>query len=223
MKNLMLATIAAIVIALCVGVGLFLQSGPPPAELPVVMKTDVAPPAPLPPSPEPEVATKPLPVKPVATGGNSKPKAAPAPLAPWEMKIDQLLTSNLGETETAQNIINLLPTLPPEGQAEAIQHVTNLLVDKEYQRLMPMVRNLRLPQEVHDILMTDLMNRENKVKLPVLLEIARMVGHPHQEEAKTDLQIFLDADHGTDWNKWGSAVADYVKKEAAETQSAASN
>jgi hypothetical protein len=221
MKNWMLPTMAALVVALCVGVGLFLQSSPVSVDPSPVVKPESAP-APQPPAaePEPEAVPKPLSGKSSVDAGKGKAKPAPAPLAPWEIKIDQLLTSNLGETETAQNIINMVPTLPPEGQVGAILHATNLLVDKEYQRLMPLVRNLRLPQEVHDVLMTDLMNRENKVKLPVLLEMARMVGHPHQEEAQTDLQIFLDADYGADWNKWGTALNEFLKKDAAETQPA---
>ena len=56
-----------------------------------------------------------------------KPAGTPPPLADWEIKIDQVLRANANETETAQMLINLLPTLPVEGQTEAAQHIANLI------------------------------------------------------------------------------------------------
>jgi hypothetical protein len=213
MNNRTFLALAALV-ALCAGGFFFLQSTPAPQPLPPL--------APLTPPPSTQAATSsssdniPELPKPSAHKPTAKAAAAPRPLEPWELKIDQALTSTLGETETAQLLLNMIPTLPPEGQAEATQHVTNLLPDTEYKRVLPMLKNTQMPQEVLDILVTDLMNREDSVKLPALLEVAKLPGHPHQEEALTDLQIFLDADHGSDWNKWSTSVAAYLKKQAAE-------
>jgi hypothetical protein len=110
----------------------------------------------------------------------------------------------------------MLPTLPAEGQAEAAQHISNLIQDKDYNRVMPLLRNTSLPEEVQDVLVTDLMNREDSVKLPALLEVAKLPNHPHHEEAQTDLQIFLDEDYGNNWAKWEAAMKEYLKKQAAE-------
>jgi hypothetical protein len=205
--------IAALVLAAaCGGVFLFLQSATAPAPIPAL--TPVAP-APTP-SPVPESIPE-IPKPTVVKSSEPKPTAKPArPLEQWELKIDQALTSNLNETETAQVLLNLIPTLPPEGKAEATQHVTNLLPDSEYKRVLPLLKNTQMPAEVLDILVTDLMNREDTVKLPALLEIAKLPNHPNHEEALTDLQIFLDADHGSDWNKWTSSVNAYLKKQAEE-------
>lgn len=206
--------IAAVVLAaVCGGVFFFLQSSTAPAPIPAL--TPAATPAPVQataPEPVPEVK-KPA----VVQSSEPKPAAKPArPLEPWELKIDQALTSNLNETETAQVLLNLIPTLPPEGKAEATQHVTNLLPDSEYKRVLPLLKNPQMPAEVLDILVTDLMNREDTVKLPALLEVAKLPNHPNHEEALTDLQIFLDADHGSDWNKWTASVNAYLKKQAEE-------
>ena len=192
--------IAAVVLAaVCGGVFFFLQSSTAPAPIPAL--TPAATPAPVQASiPEsiPEVR-KPV----VVQSADPKPAAKPArPLEPWELKIDQALTSNLNETETAQVLLNLIPTLPPEGKAEATQHVTNLLPDSEYKRVLPLLKNTQMPAEVLDILVTD--------------EVAKLPNHPNHEEALTDLQIFLDADHGSDWNKWTASVNAYLKKQAEE-------
>jgi hypothetical protein len=204
---------AVLLAALCGGIFLFLQSSTAPTPIPALPPS--ATPAPFQ-STAPETVTevrKPA----VVQSSDPKPESKPArPLEPWELKIDQALTSNLNETETAQVLLNLIPTLPPEGKAEATQHVTNLLPDSEYKRVLPLLKNTQMPAEVLDILVTDLMNREDTVKLPALLEVAKLPNHPNHEEALTDLQIFLDADHGSDWNKWTASVNSYLKKQAEE-------
>ncbi len=141
----------------------------------------------------------------------------PATISEDDRKIDAALRANTDNSEagnlsTAQLLINLLPTLKPEGQAEAAQHISNLLPDKEYARVAAIVKNPGSPQEVIDVLFTDLMNRDDTVKLPVLLAIAKIPNHPSQEEALTDLQIFLDGDFGTDWAKWDASMQAYLKK-----------
>ena len=88
--------------------------------------------------------------------------------------------------------------------------------DRDYNLVTPLVRNTALSEEVQDILVTDLMNREDKVKLPTLLEIAKIPNHPHQEEALTDLEIFLDEEYGTNWAMWEKKMQQYLKEQAAE-------
>jgi hypothetical protein len=70
------------------------------------------------------------------------------------------------------------------------------------------------------VLVSDLMNREDQVKLPALLEIAKIPNHPYHDEAMTDLQIFLDQDNGNNWSKWDGAVREYLRKQAAEEAAA---
>jgi hypothetical protein len=147
--------------------------------------------------------------------------SSPQPLAEWEVKIDSVLRANpdnsdAANSSTAQMLINLLPTLPPEGQAEAAQHVSNLLADSDYSKVLPIIKNPTMNEDVLDVFVTDLMNRDDTVKLPTLLEIAKIPNHPHREEAATDLQIFLDEDYGTDWAKWDAAMKAYLKKQAAD-------
>ena len=82
--------------------------------------------------------------------------------------------------------------------------------------MIAIVKNPQMPEEVLDVFVTDLMNRDDAVKLPTLLEIAKIPNHPHHEEAQTDLQIFLDEDYGNDWGKWDAAMKAYLKKQAEE-------
>lgn len=145
-----------------------------------------------------------------------KPGATPRPLAEWELRIDDVLRSSADEAQTAKILINMLPTLPAEGQEEAAQHISNLVLDEQYKDVLPLVKNPNLPEEVLDVFVTDLMNRDDTVKLPALLEIAKISNHPHHEEALTDLEIFLDEDFGNDFGRWETAMKAYLKKQADE-------
>jgi hypothetical protein len=219
--NTRTVVILAIVVVAIVGAAIwFLQM---PVEAPNVA---VATPTPVVATPTPSagpIARGPVatPVPKVAEARKAPaPNATPRPLAEWEARIDQVLRMNANETETAQLLINMLPSLPPEGQAEAAQHISNLILDKDYNRVKPLLTNPSLPEEVQDVFFTDLMNREDAVKLPALLDVAKIPNHPYHEEALTDLQIFLDQDNEQNWGKWDSAVKDYLKKQAAEEAAA---
>jgi hypothetical protein len=146
-------------------------------------------------------------------------KATPRPLQEWEHRIDEVLRSNADETQTAQILINMLPTLPADGQSDAAQHIANLLTDDQYARALPLVKNPNLPEEVLDVFVTDLMNREDKVKLPTLWEIARLPNHPHHEEALTDLEILIDVEFeeiNRDFNRLKVGIDNYIKQQEAE-------
>jgi len=218
MNSRSLIALFVLILAVLGGALWFLQSTPPPAAVPEIVRATPSAPEPMP----------------VVPGGPSTIVAAPAPaelipaapkvpaaLAEWEVKIDTILRANPDNSEaansaTAQTLINLLPTLPPDGQTEAAQHISNLLADKDYSRVLPIVKNASTPEDVLDVFVTDLMNRDDTVKLPTLLEIAKIANHPHHEEAATDLQIFLDEDYGTDWAKWDAKLKEYLKKQAEE-------
>jgi len=217
--NTRLVAILAVVVLGIVGAAIwFLQMQPP---TPAVATAT--------PAPAPRTTTaggaNMIPLTPGTTvaATNTSPTATPRKVVTpprtqteWEARIDQVLDLQAGETETAKMLINLMPTLPPDGQAEAAQHITNLVLDKDYGLVMPMLRNTALSEGVQDVLITDLMNRDDNVKLPALLEVARIPNHPYHEEAMTDLQIFLDQDFGTNWAKWDSSMREYLRKQAAE-------
>ena len=172
------------------------------------------------PTPAPVELAK-VPVPQVTANVQAKPEKsgtqpAPAEVPVYESQIDQVLRSNVGETQTAKILINMLPALPEDGQVEAAQHIANLLPDSDYQSVLPTLVNPNLPEAVTSVLFTDLMNRSDATKLNAFLAIAQVPNHPNQEEAVSDLQIFLDHDYGTNWAQWKSAISEYIAKQAAQ-------
>ncbi len=215
--------IFAIVVAIIVGAALwFLNSEHAPHQLPPVTPATVTP------NPSTTVQPPPVPQRPaVAPPLVERPSVPPRPptVAPQltedDRKIDDILKRFPGNTDadntnTAQALINILPTLMPDGQTEAAQHIANLLTDEEFNRVMPLWKNPGTNSDVIDVLGTDLMNRENKVMLPAMLEAAKMPKHPFHDDALSTLQIFLDEDYGENIPKWEAAMKKFLKAEADE-------
>ena len=217
--------IFAVVVAILVGVAIwFLNSDLAPHATPAVAAVTPTP-KPLAPASNPTTTTKPnqspqtAPQTPPVV--ETAPVPQPAAMTEDDRKIDEVLRLYPGNTDadhtnTAQSLINLLPTLTKDGQVECAQHVSNLLSDDEFKRVMPIWRNPSFNPDVIEVFATDLMNREHKVMLPAMLDAVRMPNHPYNEEAKTTLQVFLDEDYGNDVGKWEKAMKDFLKKEAEE-------
>ena len=75
--------------------------------------------------------------------------------------------------------------------------------------------NPELPRTVLSVLMTDTLKRAPSVKLPALLQLARVEGHPLQDEARDLLRGYLGRDHGTNWVKWEESVQSRLKENPA--------
>ena len=202
-KRLYLAGLAVVIVGGIVAFAL-LQPAPPLAAPPVAVATPTPAETPLPlPTAAQEMAE--------ASSPTPAPAAASGAVPAWENSIDSILRSNVSEAQMAQMLINILPTLPEDGQIEAANHISNLLPDSDYNTVRPLLLNTSLPESVLSVFFTDLMNRDDSTKLNAFLDIAQLSNHPFQAEAMSDLQIYVGDNYGTDWPKWKDAVAQYLK------------
>ena len=134
----------------------------------------------------------------------------------WEHKIDDVLTGKEEEDQKAKRLLELLPRFPESGQVEAAQHLSNLLPDEQYASLAPMLTNAHTAEAVLDVLMTDVLNRPNPIKLSTLLDVARTPEHPKAEEARDILEVFVDENYGNNWDAWDAAVKKWLKDNPEE-------
>jgi len=149
-----------------------------------------------------------------APGG--APTAIPTKIEDWEQRVDDLLTAKGDETQKAKQLLEIFPNLPEDGQIEAAQHISNLLPDEDYASLAPILTNASTPEEVLDVLMTDVLNRPNPMKLGTLLEVARTPNHPKAEEARDVLEVYVDENYGEDWTAWQTAIQKWIKENPEE-------
>lgn len=138
----------------------------------------------------------------------------------WEQKLDDILGGNEDEKEKAEKLLKMFPLLPEDGQVEIAQHLSNLLADDRYPALAQTFTNAAAPEAVLDVLMADVLNRNNTVKLNTLLDVARTTGHPKAEEALEVLEVFVDENFGSDWSKWQDAIQNWLKENPDEEDDA---
>lgn len=139
--------------------------------------------------------------RPTATVAPSQPTVPAedpnAKIVDWEQKIDDVLTGQEDEALKARKLLDVFDRLPEDGQVEAAQHISNLLPDEQYAELAKRLKDPKTPEAVLEVLMTDVLNRPNQLKLDTLFEVARAPGHPKGEEARDVLEVFLD---DVDWD-----------------------
>ena len=144
--------------------------------------------------------------------------AVPATLQPanlltnWEDKLDLILGTEGNDADKAKQMLEMFPRLPEDGQAEVAQHLSNLTPDENYSGLGQYLTNATVSEAVLDVLMADLLNRPNSVKLPMLYEMARQGDqNPKAGDAKDILQLYLDEDYGDDWGQWNTKMTQWLK------------
>jgi hypothetical protein len=132
---------------------------------------------------------------------------APLPVAiSWEKRRDDLLASPVSAADKADQLLGLLPQLSGLPQAEAARHLANLLGDDHFMVAGAYLTNAQAPASVQGILMGELFNRPERVKLPLCLAIVRAPDHPQAGQARNLLSTFLGEDFGTNWPAWEAAV-----------------
>jgi hypothetical protein len=119
--------------------------------------------------------------------------------AAWEDKLDDILGSDEDDTNRIAQLFAMFPNLPEDGQEEVAQHLSNLVPDDNYSQLGQLLLNAQLPQSVLDVLMSDVLNRPNSVKLPLLLQVAQNSSHPEAAEAKDLMELYLDEQDPAQW------------------------
>ena len=129
--------------------------------------------------------------------------------ANWEDKLDDILGSDDDDTNKVKQLYEMFPRLGEEGQVEVAQHLSNLVPDENYTQLGQLLQKAKLPESVLDVLMSDVLNRPNSVKLPALLQVAQNADHPKAEEAKDLLELYLDED---DPAKWPQRMQEWLKE-----------
>lgn len=130
----------------------------------------------------------------------------------WEDKISDILGADAENEEKIKQLFELYPKLTNEGKQEAVEHLSNLLADDdEYGPLAKILVDPKTPPGASEALMNDLINRENKLRIPLMLEVARNPEHPQAAEAKDMLMRILEDDYGDDWKVWEEKAKEWLK------------
>jgi hypothetical protein len=136
----------------------------------------------------------------------------PAEPATWQTKLDDILVTGDDVNEKADKLLDLIKATPDEGKEDVAHHLANMTQDENYSGVADLLTNATTLASVQSVLMNDLLNRNNNLKLPILLSIASDDSHPLHSEAKDMLELYIQEDKGTNWGEWRAAVDNYLKE-----------
>jgi hypothetical protein len=71
--------------------------------------------------------------------------------------------------------------------------------------------NSTTPAAVSTVLMNDLLNRNNTLKLPMLLAVASDNDHPLKDQARNLLELMIQEDDGTNWDQWAASINTWLQ------------
>ena len=130
----------------------------------------------------------------------------------WDDKVSDIIVSDSPFTNKCAEMLEMFPHMPEAGQVETSHHLSNLTQDENYAPLGKILMDPKTSTNVDEVLMTDVLNRGNNIKLPVLLQVARTPNHPKAAEARDMLGRLLEADYNTDWTGWEQKIRTYLKE-----------
>ena len=142
--------------------------------------------------------------------------SAPAPIVAWEDRLDQLLTAETDPATTVRGLVSSMRQLPPEAQEQYAAHAVNLCGDEQFALLGEIYLNAQTPQVVTETIFSDLLNRPDEIKLPLLAKTLRNAAHPMAGEAEEILRMYIALEPGTiPPNGWDQAVDAYLKQQSS--------
>jgi hypothetical protein len=156
----------------------------------------------------PPTATKPTRIarqKPVLSS------APPEESMEWEQQLDDVLLSDADPNTKADKILAMIPTAPSNAQVELSQHLVNMVQDDHYDGAAQLLTNAATPAAVSTVLMNDLLNRNNTLKLPMLLAVARDDDHPLKDQARDMLELLIQEDNGSNWDQWAASINTWLQ------------
>ena len=129
----------------------------------------------------------------------------------WEKKVDVVLLADLENPEKGRRLMAMMSELSETARVEVAQEAVNLLPDAGYGPVSELLTNAQTSEAVLSVLMQDVLQRGNELKLPLFLQIARTDQHPLREEAHGILETYLQEDLGNDWPAWERKLAAWLK------------
>lgn len=131
-------------------------------------------------------------------------------MEPWDGKIDQILAMDASEAEIGQKLLELYPAIPPAGQADLALEIAARTADADYSKLAAILTNSVTPADVVDVLVNDLLDRPDRLRLPLLLDLARSKDGAKAGEAKDLLEALVGQDYGEDWVLWSKKISEWL-------------
>ena len=131
-------------------------------------------------------------------------------LETWSGQIETILAARSTDAEIANKLLEAYPSAPAEGQADLALEIAARISNENYGKLASLMTNSTTPGEVVETLLTDLLDRPDKIRLPLLLDMARATENPKAEDARDLLEALLGENFGSDWEGWSKKISEWL-------------
>ncbi len=121
-------------------------------------------------------------------------------------RIEEWLSSSTDTSVITRHMLDGFGTLRPEDHLLAAKELVNLVGDADYADLQRLLLNPTTSLEAKELMFQDALNRQDLVKLPLLLAILQQPGHPLAAAARERLVQALGEDFGDDASRWQQAI-----------------
>jgi len=118
----------------------------------------------------------------------------------------------IAPVEKAQVFFSMLEPAAPDDQRKLAHAAVEHVVSTNYVLVHRQLFNAKLPRPVLSVFMTDTLKRNNRVKMPILLALAKIDTHPMQGDAQQLLSRYPGRSHGTNWLKWEETMLAWLEQ-----------
>lgn len=173
------------------------------------------------PSAPPRVAAPPVPAPPIADPLESEstpPGRAPfvGGIADGDAAISEVIANpDLDNAQIVTKLVEMIPKLSEEEQANAAQHTANLSDDVVAAVWIPKILDRSMPEPAARVLVADLYNRSHDLLLPVLAALADDPKSPFAQESAETLEVIIGPREGS--RTWTASFRTWKATQPAST------
>jgi len=123
------------------------------------------------------------------------------------------IAAQTGVTDQAkvQQLLALLPSLPPDAQTLAMENATALIPDTDYLNYRNHLIQLAKTPDLREAVMNDSLTRGEELRLPNLLELMRTSQSENEKmEIRGILEAYLDKDYGPQPAQWEAPLRQWI-------------
>ena len=111
----------------------------------------------------------------------------------------------------AEQLLAMIPNLPPDAQTLAMENATALIPDKDYLSYRDRLLKLASTPDLREAVMDDSLTRGEDLRLPNLLELMRTsTSDEEKKEIREILEAYLDKDYGPEPKAWEAPLQMWV-------------
>jgi hypothetical protein len=116
----------------------------------------------------------------------------------------------LSDEEKVERLLGMIPQLLENRKSTAMDYATQLIKDEDYVRLRPRLLRLADTDELREVVMLDMLTRDDGIKMLSLVELLKTPSKTTKADAREILEAFLEKDYGDDPNKWDAPVRQWI-------------